>query len=109
MTLIAGSVLILLSAVLLGSTGMLAGADQTQQGGYLTTGTATYSTAGYALTSDPTTVHGPWGCLGRWAGEVQIRVTASRPGAAVFVAVGPAGEVCRYLAAARRRRLPPPR
>ena len=61
MTLIAGSVLILLSAVLLGSAGMLAGADQTQQGGYLTTGTATYSTADYALTSDPTTVHGPVG------------------------------------------------
>ena len=62
-TLIAGSVLILLSAVPLGSAGMLAWADQTRQGGYLTTGTATYSTAGYVLTSDPTTVHGPWRCL----------------------------------------------
>ena len=109
MTLIAGSVLILLSAVPLGSAGMLARADQTQQGGYLTPGTATCSTAGYALTGDPTTVHGPWGCLGRWTGKVQIRVTASRPGAAVCVAVGPAGEVSRYLAAARRRWLPPPR
>jgi hypothetical protein len=99
-TLVAGSVLILLSVVLLAGAGVLTWADQAQQRGYLTTGTATYSTAGYALTSNPATLHGPWGWLGRWASEVRIRVTASRPGAVVFVAVGPAGDVSRYLTGA---------
>ena len=71
---------------------------QEQEGGYLTTGTATYSTGGYAVASDPVKVHGLWGWLGRFAGEVQIRVTATSPGQPVFVAIGAAGDVSRYLA-----------
>jgi hypothetical protein len=95
---VAGAALILLCAVLLGGTGVLTWADQVEQGGYLTTGTGTYSTAGYALVSDPVQVHGLWGWLGRFAGEVRIRVTAARPGEPVFVAIAPAGDVSRYLA-----------
>jgi hypothetical protein len=95
--LVGGSIMILLSVVLLGGAGVLMWADQ-EQGGYLTTGTATYSTGGYALASDPVRVHGLWGWLGRFTGEVRIRVTAASPGTPVFVAIGPAGDVSHYLA-----------
>ena len=96
--LIAGAILILVSVLLLGGAGILAWADQEQQGGYLSTGTGTYSTAGYAVVSDPVTVHGRWGWLGRFAGEVRIRVTATSPGQPVFAGIGQAGDVSRYLA-----------
>ena len=96
--LVGGSALILLSLVLLSGAGVLTWADQEQQGGYLTTGTATYPTSGYALTSNPIRLHGLWGWLGRFAGEIRIRVTATSPGQPVFVAIGPAGDVSRYLA-----------
>jgi hypothetical protein len=76
-------------------------AVQEQQGGYLTTGTATYSTSGYALTSNPIRLHGMWGWPGRFAGEIRIRVTATSPGQPVFVAIGPAGDVSRYLGGVR--------
>ena len=97
-TLVMGSALILLALVLLGGTGVLAWADQEQQGGYLATGTAEYSTSGYALASDPVSLPSPWGWLGRFAGEVRIRVTDTNLGQPVFVAIGPAGDVSRYLA-----------
>jgi len=93
-----GSILILVSVVLLAGAGVLTWADQEQQGGYLTTGTATYSTSGYALTSNPVHLRGSWGWLGSFAGKVRIRVTAADPGTPVFVAIGPAGDVLRYLA-----------
>jgi hypothetical protein len=93
--LVAGSILILACVALLGGAGVLTWADR--PGGYLTTGTATYSTSGYALASDPVRLHGLWGWLGRWAGDVRIQVTASE-GTPVFVAIGPAGAVSRYLA-----------
>jgi hypothetical protein len=96
--LVAGSILILLSVVLLAGAGVLTWADHEQQHGYLTTGTATYSTSGYALASDPVNLHGSWGWLGPFAGEVRIQVTAASPGTPVFVAIGPAGDVSRYLA-----------
>ena len=93
-----GSILILASVGLLGGAGILMWADQEQWGGFLATGTATYSTGGYALASDPVTVHGRWGWLGWFVGEVQIQVTAADPRVPVFVAIGPASDVSRYLA-----------
>jgi hypothetical protein len=98
MALVAGAALIVVCLVLLGGAGVLTWADQEQQGGYLSTGTATYSTAGYAVASDPVNVHGLWGWLGRFAGDVRIRVTAASPGQPVFVAIGQVGDVSRYLA-----------
>jgi hypothetical protein len=98
MALVAGAALIVVCLVLLGGAGVLTWADQEQQGGYLSTGTATYSTAGYAVASDPVNVHGLWGWLGRFAGEVRIRVIAASPGQPVFVGIGQAGDVSRYLA-----------
>ena len=97
-SLVAGSILSLVSVVLLAGAGILTWADQEQHGGYLATGTATYSTGGYALASDPVNLHGGWGWLGQFAGDVRIRVTAANPGAPVFVAIGPADDVSRYLA-----------
>ena len=94
----AGSIMILFSVVLLGGAGVLAWADQGQQGGYLTTGAATYSTGGYALASDPVRVHGLWGWLSGFTGEVRIRVTATSRGTPVFAAIGPASAVSHYLA-----------
>jgi hypothetical protein len=98
--LVAGSILVLACVALLGGAGVLTWADQQQQGSYLATGTATYSTGGYALASDPVHLHGLWGWLGRFAGDVRIRVTATNPGTPVFVGIGPAGDVSRYLAGA---------
>lgn len=98
--LVAGAILILACALLLGGAGFLTWADQEQQGGYLTTGIATYSTGGYAIASDPVKMHGSWRWLGWSAGEVRIRVSASDPGQPVFVGIGPAGDVSRYLAGA---------
>ena len=95
--LVAGSILILACVALLGGAGVLTWADR--PGGYLATGTATYSTSGYALASDPVHLHGLWGWLERWAGDVRVRVTA-RGGTPVFVAIGPADDVARYLAGA---------
>jgi hypothetical protein len=95
--LVAGSVLALASVVLLGGSGAVAWADHQQQGGYLRTGTATYSTGGYALASDPVRVPGGWSWLGRLVGDVRIRVTATSPARPVFVAIAPAADVSRYL------------
>ena len=96
-TLVAGSVLVLGSLVLLGSSGAVAWADQQQQGGYVSTGTATYSTGGYALVSDPVRLPGGWNWLGWLVGDVRIRVTATSPAKPVFVAIAPAADVSRYL------------
>ncbi len=95
--LVAGSVLALGSLVLLGGSGAVAWADQQQQGGYVTTGTATYSTGGYALAGDPVRLPGRWNRLGWLVGDVRIRVTAASPAKPVFVAIAPAGDVSRYL------------
>lgn len=103
--LLAGSVLVLACVALLSGTGILMWADQ-QPGGYLPAGAATYSTSGYALASDPVRLPGWWGWLGRWTQDVRIRVTATSPGAPVFVAVGPASEVSEYLAGASYTSVP---
>ncbi len=67
-----------------------------RQDGYVTTGTVTYSTTGYALASDRVDLG--WGWL--LAGDVRLRVTAARAGSPVFVAVGPAERVSAYLSGA---------
>ena len=95
--LVAGSVLALASLILLGGSGAVAWADQQQQGGYVSTGTATYSTGGYALASDPVRLHNGWSWLGWLVGDVRIRVTATSPAKPVFVAIAPAEDVSRYL------------
>lgn len=95
--LVAGSVVALASIVLLGGSGAVAWADHEQQGGYVSTGTATYSTGGYALATDPVRLAGGWSWLGWLVGEVRIQVTATGPAEPVFVAIAPAADVSRYL------------
>ena len=92
-----GSVLALASLGLLGGGGTLLWADQAlRHDGYVTTGTATYSTTGYALASERVSLG--WGLLlTGLVGDVRVRVTAVSPGRAVFVAIGPADRVAAYL------------
>ena len=92
-----GSVLALISLGLLGGGGTLMWAGQAlRQDGYVTTGTATYSTTGHALASEPVDLG--WGSLLTGVvGDVRLRVTAVGPGRPVFVAIGPAGRVSAYL------------
>jgi hypothetical protein len=90
-------VLALISLGLLGGGGTLMWADQgLRQDGYVTTGTATYSTPGYALASERVDLGWGW-LLAGIVGDVRLRVTAAGAGSPVFVAVGPAGRVSAYL------------
>jgi len=89
-----GSLLALISLGLLGGGGTLMWADQAlRQDGYVTTGTVTYSTTGYALASEPVNLGWSW----LLTGDVRLRVTATGGGSPVFVAVGPASRVSAYL------------
>lgn len=96
-TLLAGSVLALISLGFLGGSGTLLWAGQAlRHDGFLTTSTSTYSTSGYALASDRVRLH--WGLLlTGLVGDVRVRVTAVSPGQPVFVAIGPADRVAAYL------------
>ena len=97
MAVVAGSVLALVSLGLLGGGGTLLWAGQAlRQDGYVTTGTVTYSTTGYALASERVSLG--WGLLlTGLVGDVRIRVAAASPGRPVLVAIGPASEVAAYL------------
>jgi hypothetical protein len=90
----AGSVLLLFSLAFIAGGGTLVWADTEQvHSGYVTTTTATYSTHGYALASDPINVHG----LSPFIDRVRIRVTSSDPSRSLFAGVAPTGDVERYL------------
>jgi hypothetical protein len=95
-----GSLLAMVSLGLLGGGGTLMWADQAlRQGGYVTSGTATYSTTGYALASERVDLGWGW-LLAGVVGDVRLRVTAAGAGRPVFVAVGPADRVSDYLSGA---------
>ncbi len=92
----AGSVLLLISLAFIAGGGTLIWADTEQiHSGYVTTSTATYSTRGYALTSDSVDLHG----LGLFVDEVRIRITSSDPSRPLFAGIAATGDVGRYLAA----------
>ena len=94
----AGSVLLLISLALIAGGGALTWADQEQlHAGYLTTSTATYSTSGYALTSDPVDLHGVRSWLGHLVGRVRIRVASADPSRPLFAGIAAAGDAGRYL------------
>jgi len=89
-----GSVLLLISLVLLAAGGTLAWTDTGQiRSGYLTTSTSTYSTSGYALASDAITRHS----RGMFVDEVRIRITSSAPSRPLFAGIAATGDVERYL------------
>lgn len=93
-----GSVLALITLGLFAGAGALMWADKAmRQDGFVTTRTAGYSTAGYALASERVTLNHNWLLTGL-IGDLQLRVTPAIPGRSVFVAVGPADQVAAYLA-----------
>jgi hypothetical protein len=107
LTLVAGSMLLLVSLALLTGSGTLIWADQFRSG-YLTTSTTRYSTSGYALASEPVDLRGEWAWLGLLIDHVQIRVspaTPADPARPVFVGIAAAGDVQRYLTGVRYTRV----
>jgi hypothetical protein len=96
-TVVVGTLVALMSLGLLGGGGTLLWADQAlRQDGYVTTGTVTYSTTGYALASERVSLGWGWLLTGL-VGDIRVRVTAVTPGRPVFVAIGPADRVAAYL------------
>lgn len=99
-TVVIGSVLALVSLGLLGGGGTLLWADQAlRQDGYVTTGTATYSTTGYALASERVDLGWGWLLTGL-IGDIRLRVTAVGADRPVFLGIGPADRVSAYLSGA---------
>ncbi|HZR48591.1 MAG TPA: hypothetical protein VFB06_03650 [Streptosporangiaceae bacterium] len=96
--LVAGTLLALVCFGLLAGSAFLTWADLTvMRNGYLTVGSGSYATSGYALASDPVELRDGWGWLGRIVGDVRIEVTSANPAKQIFVAIGPADDVSRYL------------
>jgi hypothetical protein len=97
---IAGAVLVLISLGLFGGGGTALWAQTHKHDGYVDLGTASYSTAGYALASDTVEMHmasGGWDAASALAGTVRIRVTPATGGGPVFVGIAPAAAAERYL------------
>src|SRR5207342_2541677 len=77
--------------------------DVTQRdpAGYVTTDIHTFSTSGSALATEPAELDSPgvgWLYSSVLLGDVRIRVTPANADSALFVGIGPADEVDRYLA-----------
>jgi hypothetical protein len=100
--LVIGAVLGLLGLLLLGGGGTALWADRTQRdGGYVTTGVHEFSTAGAALVTVSTELGSTgtgWLYSPGLLDTVRIRVTPTSRGGPLFVGIGPAAEVDRYLA-----------
>jgi hypothetical protein len=98
-----GSIVALIAAAVFATGGAALVFDQTQRDdqGFLMTSAKTYSTGGYALVSEPVKadLDGPDWVPPGLLGTVKLR---SESGAPVFVGIGPAAAVERYLGA------PPP-
>jgi Domain of unknown function (DUF4389) len=100
---VAGSILLVTGTGLLaGGAGVLWADQVNRQGGYVTSASNTYTTAGHALVSD--TVRIPGNGLDKLGsqlvGKVRIRVTAADPSRPVFVGIAPARAVTAYLSGA---------
>ncbi len=97
---VAGSVLALVALGALAGSGVLMWAAAAgRSGGYLSTDTTTFVTAGRAITTQTIHLHsGAWDWPGRSVvGTVRIRVTASDPARPVFAGVAPSDAVRGYL------------
>jgi hypothetical protein len=101
-----GALLVLLSLALLGGGGTALWADRTQRdGGYVTTGVHKFSTSGSALATVSTELGSAgvgWLYSPDLLGKVRVRVTPVSPAPPLFVGIGPARDVDRYLAGVRR-------
>ena len=94
--------LVTASGLLAGGAGVLWADQAARQGGYVTSSSTTYTTAGRALVSGTIQIPATGlDQLGRdLIGKVRIRVTASDPTRPVFVGIAPARAVTGYLAGA---------
>jgi hypothetical protein len=102
-SLVVGCILGLVSLGLLSAGGWATWATNTQRdaAGYLSAGTETVASDGYAVTSEKVGEIGdpvPAGILG----TVRVRATATNPADAVFIGIAPAAEVDTYLSGVRR-------
>lgn len=97
---VAGSVLALAATGLLTGGAGLVWAGQTQrQDGYLTSGTTTYTTQGYALATDSFGLHaGRWDWLSSVVGKARVRISVPSTARPVFVGIAPASAATRFLA-----------
>jgi hypothetical protein len=100
---VAGTIAGLLALGLLGSGCALVAVDQTQRDDdeFLMSPTQDFSTATYAIVSESADLDadGAEWALDTFLGTVRIRSESDRP---VFVGIGPAGEVTRYLGGVER-------
>ena len=101
--LVIGSLLVLASVGLLGGGAVALWADHTQRdaAGYVTTDVHAFSTSGSALATEPAELDSPgvgWLYSSVLLGNVRIRVTPANADSALFVGIGPADEIDRYLA-----------
>jgi hypothetical protein len=105
---VAGGLLTLVALGLLAGGGVLLGVDRlARDGGYVTSGTRTYATAGYAVVSDTISIGdtGPsWLYASRILDKVRVRVTPDTA-RRVFVGIGPAAAVATYLDGVDRLRV----
>ena len=104
--LVVGALLILVSLPLLGAGGTGLWADRTQRDrGYVTTDVHTFSSAGAALTTEPTQLGSPgvgWLYSPGVLGKLRIRVTPAHGGSRLFVGIGRSADVDRYLGGVKR-------
>jgi hypothetical protein len=96
-----GSLLVLLSLVLLGAGGTALWADRTQrEGGYATSDVHTFSSEGSALATESTDLGSAgvgWLYSPGVLGKVRIRVTPTSTSSPLFVGIGHTSDVDRYL------------
>ena len=102
---VAGSLLGLVSLAALAAGGVATWADNTQRdsAGYLTSSTHTFATPSYAITSDRIDlVHSDVLDASSILGKVRVRATAIDPAKAIFIGIAPRAAADRYLAGVGR-------
>ena len=98
--LVSGSLLVLVSFGLLAGGGLVLWADNHRDGGYVTSGVETYTSAGYAVTTERLSIGDAvfdWGWQSDVLGTVRVRVERTDPAQPVFVGIAATGDVERYL------------
>ena len=102
--LVVGSIIALFAAGVMAAGGVGLVFDQTQRDeqGFLMSSSERYSTSTYALMSERVDLYGPGWVPNGLIGTIKLSSDSARP---VFVGIGPAGEVERYLANVPRAEL----
>ncbi|HET7426417.1 MAG TPA: DUF4389 domain-containing protein [Gemmatimonadales bacterium] len=102
--LIVGSIVALLATGLMatGGTGLVFDQTQRDDQGFLMSSSERYSTGTYALLTERVELYGPGWVPNGLLGTVKLRSDSPRP---VFIGIGPAREVERYLAKVPRAEL----